>query len=430
MKPPIIITEYESLIAGKKAQGYKTLPERTFNQLEEFILSSRSKDTDALELMSLSAKKGIGKVITAKNYVGVIAMKDGTVIEILPKIFSAATDDSSGSRTKCLLLDMLKTLRTSPYKTLQATNLNIEKMNVLEIFIRAFIDEVFFIAKRGLKCSYETVEENPAVFRGKMKFSQQIRFNQVHRERSYVEYDVFTVNRPENRLLKATLEHLYMHSSSSKNRNDIKTLLSIFGDVEASVDYKSDFIKYVPDRNMKAYETALRWSRVFLEGKSFTSFSGSEIALALLYPMETLFESYIAALLKKKLYAPMCSGSTQDKRFHLFDEPSKKFLMKPDIVITRKADNAVFIMDTKWKILSDEKANYGISQADMYQMYAYQKKYQAKHVTLVYPMPNGLTVDEEIHFQSKDGVCVHICYIDLFNVQDSFKRLFHSQVYN
>ena len=211
MKPSIIITEYESLIAGKKAQGYKTLPERTFNQLEEFILSSRSKDTDALELMSLSAKKGIGKVITAKNYVGVIAMKDGTVIEILPKIFSAATDDSSGSRTKRLLLDMLKTLRTSPYKTLQATNLNIEKMNVLEIFIRAFIDEVFFIAKRGLKCSYETIEENSVVFRGKMKFSQQIRVNQVHRERSYVEYDVFTVNRPENRLLKATLEHLYKH---------------------------------------------------------------------------------------------------------------------------------------------------------------------------------------------------------------------------
>ena len=423
MKPPIIITEYESLIAGKKAQGYKTLPERTFNQLEEFILSSRSKDTDALELMSLSAKKGIGKVITAKNYVGVIAMKDGTVIEILPKIFSAATDDSSGSRTKCLLLDMLKTLRTSPYKTLQATNLNIEKMNVLEIFIRAFIDEVFFIAKRGLKCSYETVEENPAVFRGKMKFSQQIRFNQVHRERSYVEYDVFTVNRPENRLLKATLEHLYKHSSSSKNRNDIKTLLSIFGDVEASVDYKSDFAKYVPDRNMKDYETALRWSCVFLEGKSFTSFSGSEVALALLYPMEMLFESYIATLLRKKLNTSQYSISTQDRHYHLFDEPRKEFLIKPDIVVTRNSDNHLFIMDTKWKILSDTKPNYGISQADMYQMYAYQKKYQAQHVTLIYPKTDKVSGNKDIFFQSEDGVRVHLRFIDLFDVSNSMDTL-------
>ena len=64
--------------------------------------------------------------------------------------------------------------------------------------------------------------------------------------------------------------------------------------------------------------------------------------------------------------------SAQDKTYHLFDEP-RKFLMKPDIVIKNKMLGQVFVMDTKWKVLSDAKANYGISQADMYQMYAYQK---------------------------------------------------------
>jgi 5-methylcytosine-specific restriction endonuclease McrBC regulatory subunit McrC len=61
----------------------------------------------------------------------------------------------------------------------------------------------------------------------------------------------------------------------------------------SSLDYKSDFSKYIPDRNMKDYTTALLWSKVFLMGKSFTSFAGSEVAVALLFPMETLFESYI-----------------------------------------------------------------------------------------------------------------------------------------
>ena len=56
-----------------------------------------------------------------------------------------------------------------------------------------------------------------------------------------------------------------------------------------------------------------------------------------------------------------------------FNEPGKKFLMKPDIVVKRKSDKAVFVLDTKWKLLDAGKANYGISQADMYQMYAYQK---------------------------------------------------------
>lgn len=425
MKPIYQIKEYGSFIAEKEVEGYVTLPKRTFEQLENFVLTNSNKDADALELMGLSARKGLGKVITAKNYVGLISMADGTTIEILPKVFSAVDDDPSGKRTKRLLVDMLKTLRDSPYKSLQTSNVNIEKLNIFEIFIRMFVDEVFFIVKRGLKCSYETIEENATFFRGKMKFSQQIKLNLAHKERSYVEYDIFSVNRPENRLLKATLQYLYRHSTSPKNRNDIKTLLNSFTEVDASVDYKKDFAKYIPDRNMKDYTTALRWSCVFLAGKSFTSFAGSDVALALLFPMETLFESYIAALLKKKLDTTRFSVSVQDKSYHLFDEPGKKFLMKPDIVIKRKADGSVFIMDTKWKVLSESKANYGISQADMYQMYAYQKKYKAKNVTLLYPQTDKPRTNNDIEYHSDDGVTVKVQFVDLFDVQRSISDIGH-----
>ena len=82
MKPVYQIKEYGSFISEKEAAGYETLPEYIFRQLEDFILTSRSSDTDALELRGISAKKGIGKVITAKNYVGIITLKDGAVIEI------------------------------------------------------------------------------------------------------------------------------------------------------------------------------------------------------------------------------------------------------------------------------------------------------------------------------------------------------------
>lgn len=420
---PIQIREFGSFITGKEVDGYKTLPPHIFQQLREFILTNRNKDTDALEIMSLSARKGVGEVITAKNYVGIITLHDGTTIEILPKIHSAIEDDKNGTRTKRLLIDMLKTLRNSPYKNLQTSSVNIERMNIFEVFIRMFVDEVFFIVKRGLKCDYETIEENTKFFKGKMKFSQQIKFNHSHKERSYVEYDAYTVNRPENRLLKATLLYLYKHSKSSRNKNDIKTLLNIFSEVEASTDFKSDFEKYVPDRNMKDYTTALLWSRVFLTGKSFTSFAGSEVALALLFPMETLFESYIATLLKKKLGLTEFSVSAQDKSYHLFDEPGKKFLMRPDIVVKRKPDGAIFILDTKWKVLADTKANYGISQADMYQMYAYQKKYGAENVTLLYPRTDKVTVDSDIEFASQDEVRVRVRFVDLFDIQNSIDSI-------
>ena len=425
----IQIREYGTFVVGEKNGGKVgeniTLTKRTFEQLENFVLSNSSKDTDALELMGLSARRGVGKIITAKNYVGIITMNDGTTIEILPKVHSAIEDDANASKTKKLLIDMLKTLRDTPYKALQTTNVNIEKMNIFEIFIRMFVDEVFYIVKRGLKCSYETIEENAAFFRGKLKVSQQIRHNYIHKERSYVEYDAFTVNRPENRLLKAALQYLYRHSTSSKNRNDLKLLLNSFGEVEASVDYKGDFGKYVPDRNTRDYATALLWARVFLMGKSFTSFSGSEVALALLFPMESLFESYIATLLRRNLDASSFAVSAQDRSYHLFEEPEAVFQMKPDIVITNKVQDTVFIMDTKWKLLSEEKANYGISQADMYQMYAYQKKYDnARNVTLLYPKTEQVQT-ENIEFRESyvDGVVVRVRFVDLFDIQNSLTAL-------
>lgn len=420
MRKTYQITEYSSFVRDKEVSGYISLPPNTFDALENFVLTNRNKDAEAMEFMGLSARKGVGRIIVAKNYVGVISMNDGTTIEILPKIYSCEAEDTD--KTKKLLVDMLKTLRNSPFKSLQTTSVNIEKMSIFEIFIRMFIDEVFLIVKRELKRNYETVQANKNVFKGKLKLAEHIRYNYAHKEKSFIEYDEFNINRVENKLLKATLLYLYRNSVSSKNRNDIKTLLNYFLEVEVSTDYAGDFEKIVPERNTKDYEKALLWSKVFLTGKSFTSFAGSEVAFALLFPMETLFENYIAVHLRRLLKNTDYVLSIQDRTYHLFDKPGKKFLMKPDIVIKNKKTKQIYIMDTKWKILSGDKVNYGISQTDMYQMYAYQKKYDAQNVTLIYPMTDK-TGNSKIEYQSEDGVTVKIRFVDMYRVKESLKNL-------
>ncbi len=414
------ITEYSSFIADKQIEGFVSLPQQTFNALESFVLSNRTKDTDAVELLSISAKKGIGKVITAKNYVGVITMKDGTTIEILPKIFS--NENYTETSVKKLLIEMLKSLKNSPYKSLQTSNVSIEKLSIFELFIRMFVDEVLLVEKRGLKSGYQSIQSNEVVFKGKLKFSEHIKNNYIHKERSYVEYDDFNVNRPENRLIKTTLLYLYRVSQSSKNQKDIKNLLNSFSEVSESIDITSDLGKYVPDRNMKDYTTALMWCKVFLFGKSFTAYSGSEVAFALLFPMETLYESYIAQQLRKYLNPVEFFVSSQDRSYHLFDYPCQ-FMLKPDIVVKRRVDGTIYVLDTKWKLLSRTKANYGISQADMYQMYAYQKKYHALNVTLLYPATDALNTFNSLQFQSNDGVTVTVRFVDLFNLSLSFSMI-------
>lgn len=425
MRKTYQITEYGSFVRDREVPGYISLPQDTFDTLESFVLSNSTEDTDALKLMGVSARKGVGKIITAKNYVGVITMNDGTTIEILPKIFSHAAftdEEEKEKKVKKLLIDMLKTLCNTPFKSLQATNVNIDKLSIFEIFIRMFVDEVFYIVKRGLKCDYETIQSNENVFKGKMVFAVQIKHNYAHKERSFVGYDEFNTNRAENKILKSTLSYLYKCTTSSRNKSDIKTLLNAFNSVDESNEYKSDFAKIVPDRKTADYQTALMWSKVFLMGKSFTSFSGSEVAFALLFPMETLFESYIAAQLKKMLGHSEYSLSAQDKTYHLFDEP-RKFLMKPDIVIKNKALAQVFVMDTKWKVLSADKANYAISQADMYQMYAYQKKYTSENVTLLYPLTEKVDPNQNIEFLSNDGTVIRIRFVDLFDLSNSLNAI-------
>ena len=59
----------------------------------------------------------------------------------------------------------------------------------------------------------------------------------------------------------------------------------------------------------------------------------------------------------------------------------------------------------------------------MYQMYAYQKKYQAKIVTLLYPATDTLSPDRQFPFQSDDGVLVTARFVDLFDLPHSLSGL-------
>ena len=461
------ITEYGSFITGRQMDGYITLPPAIFEQLENFILSNTTSTTtsthsrtgslihpffkvfnehsgnDALELMGISFKKGIGKIITAKNYIGVLTFDDGTTIEILPKIASHLPEHNQ--EVKKLVMDMIKSLTHVSYKNLQVTNVDIEKMSILDLFIRMFLDEAFCLVKHGLQSNYETIAGNTSFFKGKILFSEQIKQNASHKERAFTEFDAFTPNCPENRLIKSTLLLLYKQTRSSRNKTDIKTLLAVFGNIPSSIDYTSDFSKIGWNFDSKdkgknstkfkysskndpnrAYDTLLLWCQLFLTGKSFSSFSGSGVAFALLFPMETLFERYVALQLKKALPTKDFSLSLQDTTHYLFTQPSKRFLLRPDIVITRKQDNAIFICDTKWKLLSSHTVSLGISQADMYQMYVYQKRYNAKNITLLYPLTDQTASVQDIQFDSGDGVIVRVRFIDLFNIKNSLLELFHN----
>ena len=403
---------------------YAYLPEPVFRDLVAFIhaFSGDEEHADALEFLKINFQRNVGDIISVNNYVGLIQMHNGHQIQVLPKIDFDGSSDRGCKDTKRVFLRMLRSMKDFPSKVFNDANLKMDRMTLYEIFINMYLQEVRTLVKHGLKSAYVGREDNLNYYKGKLVVNEQIKQNAVHGERFYVRYDEYLMDRAENRLVKATLLKLQGISTSAENQKEIRQLLTAFEMVTSSVNHQKDFSRVVLDRKTKDYDMLMRWSKVFLLNKSFTTFSGGHNSRALLFPMEKVFEAYVAQELKKALQDLNWEISTQDKGYYLFDSP-RQFALRPDIVITR-ANGSRIILDTKWKRLVDkQRINYGISQSDMYQMYAYSKKYGTPEIWLLYPMSQEMRNHAEILFESTDGVNVRLFFVDVANIERSLQGL-------
>lgn len=432
MKTENLLTakEYDKIYKKSKVSidnNKLCLEDEYFHELESFLKDCEPDDSD-YDYDEENENDSIRDFFTirndyiqVKNYVGIIQLGSGYQIEILPKIDFSDDGDKNNKKTKEVFLKMLECL-DDYQKVFSASDLDIEDMSIFEIFIKLFIDEVKNLVKQGLKSTYITKEDNIKFFKGKFLINEQIKHNLCHKERFYMAFDEFDLNRPENKLIKATLEKLRRLTTNWDNSKEIKLLLNDFETIEASQNYEKDLAKVIIDRNSIVYEKIMQWVKVFLFNKTFTSFHGENNSKALLFNMNKLFEDYVAHKIDEVFSPKGWKVSAQDKGYYLFNSP-KMFQLKPDIVI-KKGETTV-ILDTKWKKLTNDRSkNYGISQNDMYQMYAYSKKYNTPDVWLLYPMNEKMHEysdkkiyedKEQIVFRSNDGVIVRVFFINLAN---------------
>lgn len=432
MGKPFEVKEFDSIIRNadyKDDEKYKYLNQKEFGNLVAFIheFTGDADSADALDFMKIGYRRNVGEVVSIKNYVGLIQMKNGFQIQVLPKI-SFGEEDEGNKKTKQVFLKMLCSMKDFPGKVFNDASLKVDQMNLYELFINMYLQEVRQLVKRGIKSNYVEQEDNLRYYKGKLLANQHVRANFVHKERFYVSYEEFHPNRAENRLVKATLAKLQKLTTSAENAKEIRQLLTAFEMVDPSTNYQKDFSQVLIDRNTKDYEMLMQWSKVFLMNKSLTTFSGTTISRALLFPMESVYESYVAQQMKKIMTPVGWSVSSQDKGHYLFTEPRNQFALRPDIVLEREGRKV--IMDTKWKSLNDnEKANYGISQGDMYQMFAYSKKYDTREIWLLYPVNDEMRGHKPIQFDSVSPVTnevettVRLFFVDVANIEDNLKEL-------
>lgn len=399
MKKEFILKEFEYLQYKDNIKD-NFIKKEIFDSLEKFVLENEQ----IAQYLKITTKSGFGKVLQAQNYVGVIQTKDGTTIEILPKIKNATTEKS-----KDILIKMLKTLKNSPFKNLSVANLKSSKIPLFEIFISMFLEELVVLVRNGIKSDYISKEENLKFLKGKLKISEQIKYNTIHKERFFVQYEEFISNRVENRIIKTTLQFLYNKSKLNKNQQRIREFLFVFDEIEILHNIKTDFSKIKLNRQMKDYEQVLLWCKTFLFENSFSPYKGNDIAFALLFDMNLLFESFVYSYLKKS--SNFQDIKSQDRTHHLaYENGIGRFRLKPDIVI----NGGKIIADTKWKILSEDKAYNGVLQDDMYQLYAYGTKYDnCEKMYLIYPFDELIIKNSYNYFKNKE-LKLDILFFDVY----------------
>jgi 5-methylcytosine-specific restriction enzyme subunit McrC len=406
----LVISEFGTI---KKASD-SDLPVDSFAEIfvadKVFLLIKDLVFTYANDLLfTYNVQRG-KEQIKVKNYVGLIPVSDAIQIEILPK--STAESPKEARR---ILLKMLQKIPS--YQSLSKAHLAISNLPLMEIYAKVFLDELEKLLSTGLGRNYEHIEANETYIKGKVLITENIHHNLLKQHSVFISYDDFIHDIPQNRILKTCLHRLKNYSFTNITRQHIWQNLSVFDEISTSTNLHQDFTQSkIVSPHFERYENLLQWAWVFLNEQSFLPFSGNYSQISLLFPMEVLFENYVGKLFQKYVQNDY-QIRLQDRRKHLIlnHKENARFRMIPDIVVENAAGE-ILIYDTKWKLLdaSKPKQNYGIDQADLYQMYAYGKKYQAKKLYLIYPANENFRKPLEV-FDYDEDLVLHVIPFDLMS---------------
>lgn len=352
--------------------------------LEKSALSNQKSD----RFIRFASRNG-SKALQIVNFVGVVSTPSGLHIEILPKTSEA---NQSIEETRKLLLKLLYVAEELPFIEATDASLQLYQRPLPEVLISRFLSATASVVRQGIRKDYHRIQSEEPFLKGQLQVAQQLRQPIGRQHLFQISYDIFSENRAENRLIHSALIQISKWIRSADSQKLARELRFSFNDVPKSTNYDADFKLWKNTRDMISYRALLPWVKLILNQQSPFTTKDKHAGISFLFPMEKLFESYVAKMLKKHLSYQV---NVQLQQQYLLEKP-KAFLLKPDLAIYSKSE-LLAILDTKWKLI-DQNTQYdngnedpksGISQADMYQMFAYGKKYfksyQNAKLVLIYP---------------------------------------------
>ncbi|MCX2862267.1 McrC family protein [Paucibacter sp. PLA-PC-4] len=318
------------------------------------------------------------------NFVGVIQTPCGTVLEIVPKHHA---EGGSLAEARALLRKLLLALLDLPTRDVGVASLQLFDAPLSEWVMGRFLQELDTLVSRGLRFEYQRVDEELTFLRGQLNLNQQLRQPPGREHRFHVRHEVYLPDRPENRLLKLALDRVRQATQDANHWRLAQELSFRLAEIPASRQIEQDFRAWGQDRLLAHYRPIKPWCELILNQHMPLAVAGDYQGISLLFPMEKLFERFVARWLRGSL-ATGVDMRTPARNQSLCDHQQKPiFQLEPDILIADGGQR--WILDTKWKLLDagNRADKYGLSQSDFYQLFAYGQKYLggAGRMALIYP---------------------------------------------
>ena len=327
--------------------------------------------------------------LSARQMVGVIAAP-GCSLEILPKVDPADGEEDVTVRRR--LVRMLDVALGLDLGEGAGTTMARQNETLLDILIRLFADRLLAEARRGLPRAYLAHHDDLPALRGRLDVLRQFTAHAVRPDRLACRYDALSPDIALIQIMKACVLVLRGHAralETQRRLDELRFLLADISDLEPrSLPWEAVRI----DRTNRRWETLHGLARLFLKRDWQATHHDARAGqgITLLFPMNDLFEAYVAALAKRALRGSDWTVHPQGGRLFCLIEAGEggraRFQTRPDLLIKRGGQTEL-VIDTKWKRigLDPEDKKHGVAQADVYQMMAYGRIYDCPELLLLYP---------------------------------------------
>lgn len=369
------------------------------NWAQRTAFYSDGQATSRQQFLQFTARQGI----KTQKYVGSIVFK-GKQLNIFPKVFRTekGDNDTENLSVKHLMKNLVQWLtycNRASYPFIRIASVPEDSEDLRELFITLYLRCVKNALDRGLFYRYEEQTENCDFVKGKADFKDYVtrKLPAGQANRFLCTYSDFLPDNQLNRILKFTCKSL-LFKASKANQKAIHHILMKLSDVSDVKCTPQDCDAITLSKLHQNYAVILSMSKIFLLNKTSAYAMGNTDSFCFLFPTDLLFEGfvggYMQSVLEETAKVRLQAGEASVFSDVVYDGQSlgKAVRMRNDILV--EYPNAVFVLDTKYKMLSRfadsadvrKTVSEEITSADLYQMLTYAHARNAKDVYLLYPL--------------------------------------------